>query len=383
MLKGLGNDAVATLRLLAFLSRPWKFAVSDRQRRPVAMSARDRVTRYIGLVVGAFIGWQLGARLADAGNHEPWGLVALLFAALIGGVAFIIAPYVSVRVFRWLRRRFATVPAIDIVAAGVGLVIGGVLAALLAFPTSLLPDPFGQIFPFIVAVVACGLSVFVVVLRKNDLASLIFRRQDVTHSEEKILLDTSVIIDGRIVDLVRTGLISMPLVVPRFILQELQSIANSSDATRKVRGRRGLDALERLQREERVAVEMAEVDIDEEQEVDNKLIRLARLSRYHVLTGDQNLERIAKLQGVNAININTVSQALRPPVVAGEELSLEIVQPGREHGQGIGFLDDGTLIVVEDGRDLVGRNVRVIITRTLQTGTGRMAFATLKEEVLA
>lgn len=339
--------------------------------------------RYIGLVLGAIVGWQVGARLADAGDHQPWGLVALLFATLFGGIAFIIAPYVSVRFFRWLRTKFATVPAIDIVAAGVGLVVGGVLSALLAFPTSLLPNPFGQTIPFVVAVIACGLSVFVVVLRKNDLASLIFRRQDTSQGEEKILLDTSVIIDGRIVDLVRTGLVSLPLGVPRFILQELQSIANSDDPTRKVRGRRGLDALERLQREERVVVDMIEVDIDEEPEVDNKLIRLARLSRYHILTGDQNLERIARLQGVNAININTVSQALRPPVVAGEELALEIVQPGRELGQGIGFLEDGTLIVVEDGRDLVGRNVRVIVTRTLQTGTGRMAFATLKEEALA
>jgi uncharacterized protein YacL len=361
----------------------WVSALDDRDKKQVALSQRDRLTRYVGLVIGLILGWQIGARLADAGDYEPWGVLALLFAAVLGGLAFIIAPYVSVRFFRWLRLRFATVPAIDIVAAGVGLVVGGVLSSLLAFPTSLLPSPFGQTVPFLVAVVACGLSVFVVVLRKNDLASLIFRRQDVDAREEKILLDTSVIIDGRIVDLVRTGLVSMPLAVPRFILQELQAIANSDDSSRRLRGRRGIDALERLQREERVAVEIIEMDIDEEHEVDNKLIRLAKLSRYHVLTGDQNLERIARLQGVNAINMNTVSQALRPPVVAGEELLLNIAQPGREAGQGIGFLDDGTLIVVEDGLTLVGQNVRVIVTRTLQTGTGRMAFATLKEEVVA
>ncbi len=355
---------------------------NDRKRK-VARSSRDRVTRYIGLVVGAYLGWQIGARVAEAGAEQPRGLVEILFAAGFGGVAFIIAPYVTVRFFRWMRRRFAAIPAIDIVAAGVGLVLGGVLSSLLAFPSSLLPNPLGQLVPFVVAIAACGLSVFVVVLRKNDLASLIFRRHDSEKLEEKILLDTSVIIDGRIVDLVRTGLVSMPLAVPRFILHELQGIANSDDPTRKVRGRRGMDALERLQREERVAVEILEVQVDEEQDVDNKLIRLARLSRYHILTGDQNLERIAKLQGINAININTVSQALRPPVVAGEELSLEIVQPGREHNQGIGFLDDGTLIVVEDGLELVGHNVRVVVTRTLQTGTGRMAFATLRDEVLA
>ena len=358
-------------------------AVNDNQKGKVARSSRDRVTRYIGLIVGAIFGWEIGSRVAEAGAEQPRGLVELMFAAGFGGAAFIIAPYVTVRFFRWLRRRLAAIPAIDIVAAGVGLVLGGVLSSLLALPTSLLPNPYGQVLPFVVAVVACGLSVFAVVLRKSDLASLIFRRQDVGGVEEKILLDTSVIIDGRIVDLVRTGLVSMPLGVPRFILQELQGIANSDDPTRKVRGRRGMDALERLQREERIAIEILEVEVDEEHEVDNKLIRLAKLSRYHILTGDQNLERVARMQGVNAININTVSQALRPPVVAGEELSLEIVQPGREHRQGIGFLDDGTLIVVEDGLDLVGRNVRVVVTRTLQTGTGRMAFATLKDEVLA
>lgn len=357
--------------------------MNDKPKRQIARSSLDRVTRYIGLVVGALFGWELGSRIADASTEQPRSSVQILFATAFGGLAFIVAPYVTVKFFRWLRRRLAAIPAIDIVAAGVGLVLGGVLSSLLALPTSLLPSPYGQVLPFVVAVIACGLSVFAVVLRKNDLASLIFRRQDVDGVEEKILLDTSVIIDGRIVDLVRTGLVSMPLGVPRFILQELQGIANSDDPARKVRGRRGLDALERLQREERIAVEILEVGVDEEQDVDNKLIRLARLSRYHILTGDQNLERIARLQGINAININTVSQALRPPVVAGEELSLEIVQPGREHRQGIGFLDDGTLIVVEDGLGLVGRNVRVVVTRTLQTGTGRMAFATLKDEALA
>lgn len=343
---------------------------------PVATGPRDRVARYIGLFIGIVIGWQIGAQVAE--GHEYWGFYALAVAACLGGLGFIIAPYVSVRFFRWLRRKFATVPAIDIVAAGVGLVVGGVLSSLLAFPTSLLPDPFGQTLPFLVALVACGLSVFVLVLRKNDLASLIFRRQDVNARDEMLLLDTSVIIDGRIVDLVRTGLISMSLAVPRFVLQELQSIANSDDPARKVRGRRGLESLERLQRDERVVVEMLEMDIEEEPEVDNKLIRLAKLSRYHIITGDQNLERVAKLQRINAININTVAQALRPPVVAGEEMTLSIVQPGRENGQGIGFLDDGTLIVVEDGYQHIGKNVTVIVTRMLQTGTGRMAFATLK-----
>ena len=308
------------------------------------------------------------------------GCTRLIFALILGGIGFIIAPYITVRFAHWLRRKIAAVPPIDVVAAGIGLVVGGVLSSLLAFPASLLPDPLGQIVPFVVAVIACVLSVFVLVLQKDELVNIVLRRGAVSAPEERLLLDTSVIIDGRIVELMRTGIVSFPLVVPRFILRELQSIANSDDPSRRARGRRGLDALERLQREGRASVEILEVEVDEEQQVDNKLIHLARLARYNIFTGDQNLERVAKLQGVVAINVNSVSQALRPPVIPGEILELEIVQPGRELGQGIGYLDDGTLIVVEEGRERVGSLVRVIVTRTLQTGTGRMAFAQIREE---
>lgn len=348
--------------------------------RRVARSPLDRALRYLGFFLGAIVGWQVGARVGDRSQPDQWGLYALAFALILGGICFIIAPYVTVRLVRWLRAKIAAIPPIDIVAAGIGLVVGGVLSSLLALPTSLLPDPFGQIVPFIVAVIACVLSVFVLVLQKEELVNIVLRRGTAREPEERLLLDTSVIIDGRIVELMRTGLVAFPLVVPRFILRELQSIANSDDQARRARGRRGLDALERLQREGHATVEILEVEVEEEPQVDNKLIHLARLSRYNILTGDQNLERVAKVQGVVAININTVAQALRPPVIPGEILELEIVQPGREVGQGIGYLDDGTLIVVEEGRERVGSNVRVIVTRTLQTGTGRMAFAQIREE---
>lgn len=357
--------------------------MSDNESRKVARSPRDRVLRYIGLLIGVIVGWQLGARLASERSGTDWGLPALGMAALLGGLCFIIAPYVTVGFSHWLRRKLSAIPAIDIVAAGIGLVVGGVLSSLLALPTSLLPNPWGEVLPFVVAVAACTLSVFAVVLRKDELTDLLLRRDGITNVEDKLLLDTSVIIDGRIVDVMRTGLVTMPLVVPRFVLRELQSIADAGELQRKARGRRGLDVLDQLQRDERVEIDILEVDVDEEAEVDNKLIRLAELSRYHILTGDQNLERVARLRGVGAINLNTVAQALRPPVIAGEELAIDIVQAGREAGQGIGFLDDGTLIVVEDGRERIGRSVRVVVTRTLQTATGRMAFATLKEEVVA
>ena len=339
--------------------------------------------RYIGLALGALIGWQIGRSIGGTQDRESPILIGLLGAAVVAGIGFIIAPYVTVRFFGWLRARITSVPAVDVVAAGIGLIIGGVVSSLLALPSALLPDPLGQVMPFVVAVIVCGLSVFIMIVQKDDLLPMITRRAGSTQPDEQLLLDTSVIIDGRIVDLMRTGVVSYPLVVPRFILRELQSIANSDDLSRKTRGRRGLDVLERLQREGIAPVEIVEMEVDEETEVDNKLIRLAKLSRYHIFTGDQNLERVAKLQGIRAINVNTLAQALRPPVIPGEVIEINIVQPGRELGQGIGYLDDGTLIVVEEGRERIGKHVRVVVTRTLQTGTGRMAFAQVKEEVPA
>ena len=358
--------------------------MADDTDRKVARSSRARLLRYVGLLVGAFVGWQVGARFGSGSTSNEWGPTAFLFGALFAGIFFILTPYLVVGTANRLRRKFSTVPAIDIVAAGIGLVVGGIVSSLLALPLSLLPNPYGQVLPFAVALVACSLSVFVVVLRKSDLSALVFRNSSRNLTADRLLLDTSVIIDGRILDLMRTGIVTMPLTVPGFVLKELQGIADSSDPNRKARGRRGLDVLERLQREDIAELEIIEVDVDEEATVDNKLIRLASLSHYQVFTGDQNLEKVARVQGVDVVNINALAQALRPPVVAGEELDLEIVQPGRESGQGIGFLEDGTLVVVEDAKGLVGEGVRVVVTRTLQTGTGRMAFAQIKnEEVVA
>ena len=358
--------------------------MSTDEHRKIARTSGARIIRYLGLMVGAFIGWQIGARVGGGSDASSWGPVALLLAALVGGTFFVASPYLVLGTYTRLRRKFSRVPAIDIVAAGIGLVVGGVVSSLLAYPVSLLPDPYGQVLPFIVAVAACSLTVFVVVLRKDDLSALVFRDSGSLQTTEKLLLDTSVIIDGRILELMRTGIVTMPLTIPGFILRELQGIADSSDPNKKVRGRRGLDILERMQREEIADIQIVEVDVEEETTVDNKLIRLAVLSQYRIFTGDQNLEKVARVQGVDVINVNALAKTMRPPVVAGEELQLEIVQPGRESGQGIGFLEDGTLVVVENGKQLVGEDVQVIVTRTLQTGTGRMAFAQIKSrEVVA
>lgn len=356
----------------------------ERPSRSVARAPRDRVLRYAGFVLGAVLGWALGSWLSTLRGGRDELALGMFCAAVLAGVGFILAPYVTISAYRRLRHGITTVPAIDVVAVGIGLIVGGLMATLLALPLSQLPNPLGQILPFVVALLACVVSVSVVYLRKDDLLQLVVpRAADVNDAPERLLLDTSVLIDGRIVELLRTGLVTYRLAVPRFVLRELQAIADSNDSGRRTRGKRGLEVLERLQSEGIGALEVLDVEIDEERGVDDKLVRLASISNWPVLTGDQGLERVARLHGVIAINLNAVSAAMRPPVTAGVVLDIEIVQPGREGEQGVGFLSDGTLVVVENGKTRIGEHVSVQITRTLQTGTGRMAFAQIRESATA
>ena len=179
----------------------------------------------------------------------------------------------------------------------------------------------------------------------------------------------------RIADLAATGVITSELIVPQFVLRELQLVADSTDLLRRDRGKRGLDVLERLRREPGISLKITDSEVPEERDVDLKLVRLAQREHMRILTGDQNLERVAGLRDVQVINIHHLANVLRPPLLPGDEITLKIVQPGREYDQGVGFLDDGTMVVVEAGRTLVGSSALVTVTRTLQTGAGRMAFA--------
>ncbi|AEJ44951.1 PilT protein domain protein [Alicyclobacillus acidocaldarius subsp. acidocaldarius Tc-4-1] len=189
------------------------------------------------------------------------------------------------------------------------------------------------------------------------------------------LLDTSVIIDGRIADLVETGFLDGTLVIPSFVLAELQHIADSSDALKRNRGRRGLDILNRIQKESKVQVQIVETDFDDIQEVDAKLVRLAKQMRGKVVTNDFNLNKICELQGVQVLNINDLANALKPVVLPGEELQVHVIKDGKEHNQGVAYLDDGTMIVIEGGREYIGGKITVLVTSVLQTSAGRMIFA--------
>jgi uncharacterized protein YacL len=195
------------------------------------------------------------------------------------------------------------------------------------------------------------------------------------YETNQVLLDTSVIIDGRIVDICKTGFIRSKVLVPRFVLQELQYIADSQEAMRRQRGRRGLEALNRLQKDTEIPVQIVDLDVPNVREVDSKLIALGKQLRCPVITNDYNLNRVAEIQGVTILNINELANAVKSVVLPGESLNLQIIQEGKEHSQGIGYLDDGTMVVVEDGMRFINAFVDVTVTKILQTNAGRMVFA--------
>jgi uncharacterized protein YacL len=193
-----------------------------------------------------------------------------------------------------------------------------------------------------------------------------------------VLLDTSVIIDGRIADISRTGFIEGEMLVPRFVLNELQHIADSSDALRRRRGRRGLEMLRRLQSDSVTPVRVIDMDVEGVREVDDKLVLMAKQKACPIVTNDYNLNRVAQLQGVRVLNINELANAVKALFLPGESLDIEIIQEGKEVGQGVGYLDDGTMVVIEDGKSHIGRRVEVVVTKVLQTAAGRMLFARME-----
>ncbi len=250
-----------------------------------------------------------------------------------------------------------------------------------------LPSPLREVLPFVSALVFGLLGLSTMIARRRDIAGLLASRVPARNGEANpiaavaavderfVLLDTSVIIDGRIADISRTGFINNIMLVPRFVLNELQHIADSSDALRRNRGRRGLDILNRMQKDTIVRVRVTDMDVEDVREVDDKLIALAKRLKCPVLTNDYNLNRVAEIQGVNVLNVNELANAVRMVFLPGESMRIEIIQEGKEVAQGVGYLDDGTMIVVEEGRRYIGSTIGVTVTKVLQTAAGRMIFA--------
>ncbi|MCC6189564.1 MAG: TRAM domain-containing protein [Anaerolineales bacterium] len=344
------------------------------------------VLRLIGMVVLAVGGVYLGAALSTAADMptDLWAVVFALVGALVGLIG---TPFFTTRPARVLRRQIMQLPASALLAGMTGLVVGLIVAGLLSFPMSLLPRPFGQVLPMVGAVVFAWLGISIFVMRQRDIFSLFRGRLSsrlaaegagTTNEGRSVLIDTSVIIDGRIADISHTGFISGTILVPKFVLNELQHIADSPDALRRNRGRRGLEVLNRLTKEATVPVRFTDMDVPGVREVDDKLVILAKQLNCAVITNDYNLNHVAQLQGVTVLNINELANAVKAVFLHGEALVVKIIQEGREVGQGVGYLDDGTMVVVDDGRSRISEEVSVIVTKVLQTTAGRMIFAKLE-----
>ena len=339
-------------------------------------------SRIIGAILGAVAGGFLGYYIANLTGGEPTA-----FAVIIGMLGIltglIITPYVTVRPIRYVRRSLIGMPAGRLVAILLGLFIGLVASALLAMPLSLLPDPFGQILPIILAFLLAYLSIVVLTARQHDLQALMKNIRlnttaapsQETDNTNYILLDTSVIIDGRVADVSKTGFLQGTLLVPNFILLELQHIADSSDTIRRNRGRRGLDILSLMQSESPIPVQITDMDATEVREVDSKLVSLARHLHCPIMTNDYNLNRVAELQGVRVLNVNDLANAIKVTYLPGEQLRIKMIQKGTEYDQGVGYLEDGTMVVVENGGNQIGKTLNATVTKVLQTSAGRMVFA--------
>lgn len=345
------------------------------------------VLRIIGMIVFSILGGYAGNALAAINpDQRQYYIVSI---ALVGSlVGLILTPYFTTRPARAMRSVLGRVAAETLFAGMVGLVVGLLIAALLSFPISLLPDPLGQILPFVGVLIFGYFGVALFIMRQGDIMGMLSSfsgrsegggSASWSNLNRTILLDTSVIIDGRVADIARTGFLPGTLLIPRFVLNELQYIADSSDGLRRQRGRRGMEVLADLQKQPNVMVRVSDIDVDGVREVDSKLVVLARQMRCPILTNDYNLNRVAELQGVTILNINELANAVKSVVLPGEVLRVNIIQEGKEHGQGVGYMDDGTMVVIENGREHIGEYVDVSVTKVLQTAAGRMIFARVEE----
>ncbi len=351
------------------------------------MSA-DFIFRIIGMAVFSVVGAYTGNGLSyyNPGQQLFYTITFTLVGSLFG---LVLTPYLTTRPIRALRALLTRLSAETLFTGLIGLVAGLLTAALLAFPLSMLPPPLGKILPFLGVLVFGYFGVAIFVMRQTDILNILggisSRREDGStagwgQANRTILLDTSVIIDGRVADIAKTGFLPGTLLIPRFVLNELQYIADSPDGLRRARGRRGMEVLSELQKAASVLVRISDIDVDGVREVDDKLVILARQMKCPILTNDYNLNRIAELQGVIILNINELANAIKSVVLPGELMEVNVIQEGKEINQGVGYMEDGTMVVVENGNKYLNQVIHVTVTKVLQTAAGRMIFARPEEK---
>jgi uncharacterized protein YacL len=297
-----------------------------------------------------------------------------LFGALIGGLSALLIIV--------LEAGLRKVSVSGLSSAVFGLILGLIMAKLVgdAFGIVGLTSDVLSSIRVTLTLVFCYLGMVIALRGKDEFNVIIpyvrLRRQD--QSEDVVLLDTSVIIDGRIVDIFKTKFLFGKIIIPRFVLKELQQIADSTDPIKRQRGRRGLEILQTIQKESGADISIHEEDFPEVGEVDAKLVKLAKLLEAKILTVDFNLNRVASIQGIKVLNINELANAIKPVVFPGEQMQLKLIKEGKEHNQAVGYLEDGTMVVVEEARRLIGQEVKVVVTSVLQTQAGRMIFTKLE-----
>ena len=339
------------------------------------MKRSDALALRAGLGIGVVGGFILGyflVRLAPI-THQGWVLITL--TTLEGLIfAYLGTPYV-LGGWRGFNRRLLNTPLPDLLSGLLGMVVGLVIAVLIGFFVR--DVPLGYWLSSILALLLGALGASVGVSRRAELAALLFGgpAQQPAHRLSAVLLDTSVIIDGRILDIAKTGFVDMPLVVLSSVLRELQMVADSADAMRRRRGRRGLDVLTDMQRISSLSLEVVDDDTAPSTEIDSHLVRTAKRRGWGIMTNDFNLNRIARLEGVMVLNLNELAQAMRPVAIPGEEIMVTVAREGKEPGQGVGSLDDGTMVVVQNGRRLINQTITAVVTSVIQTSAGRMIFA--------
>ncbi|MEW6045308.1 MAG: PIN domain-containing protein [Bacillota bacterium] len=356
------------------------------------------VLRWLFAVLGGVAGYRLGFVLLTADLVPGLDLQAASHRFVLPLAMTLLGALSGAGVARWVEAALGAVtarlhrtPVQDLIWGTIGMLAGLVIALLITLPIPRNMPVVGDLIPLLVTAGAAYVGMMVGVRKREELsgAFLLRRRPRAEAGAEQagaasgevvrpVLLDTSAIIDGRIGDVCRTGFVEGTLVVPSFVIQELQRVADSSDPVRRNRGRRGLDMLSRLQKEPRVRVEI--VEANGRGDVDLRLIKLAQRMGARVVTSDFNLNKVASLHGVSVLNVNELANALKPVVLPGEEMSVQLIRDGKEQGQGVGYLDDGTMIVVDGGRKYIGETVDVTVTSVLQTAAGRLIFARPKAD---
>ena len=362
-----------------------------------------KLTRGIFSVIGFILGYIMAETLLEIPQISDLSYLSksvsrisfiIIISILFGLILYIISPAIYKGISNlidYIEKSMQKMSITEIIYGTVGAVMALIIMTFIAKPINDIHKLFGPIFLVLLNILAAFIGAEILIKKSEDITALLINIKKPINKEKKVkeaqkevneipkILDTSVIIDGRIFDICETGFIEGPLIIPNFVLVELRHVSDSADSLKRNRGRRGLDILNKIQKELTIETRIVDDDFPKIPEVDIKLLKLAQKMNGKVITNDYNLNKVAEFQGVPVLNINELSNAIKPVVLPGEEMVVDIVKDGKESSQGVAYLDDGTMIVVEGGKKHIGETTGVIVTSVLQTAAGRMIFAKPKE----